>query len=44
MKAVKLTPKERELFEDLKNTPGGGTPEAYTALKQHLLPFARRSS
>lgn len=24
MKAVKLTPKQREVFEELKKTPGGG--------------------
>lgn len=31
MKALKLTPKERELFEHLKQTPGG-------YLRQHIKP------
>jgi len=31
MKAIKLTPKERELFEELKSTPGG-------VLRQHIKP------
>lgn len=31
MKAIKLTPKERELFEHLKSTPGG-------VLRQHVKP------
>lgn len=31
MKAVKLTPKERELFEELKSTQGG-------ILRQHIKP------
>lgn len=31
MKAIKLTPKERELFERLKATPGG-------VLRQHIRP------
>lgn len=41
MKAIKLTPKERELFEHLKGTPGGGITPAYQAIEHYLFSPAR---
>jgi hypothetical protein len=41
MKAIKLTPKERELFEALKSTPGGGTPATHQKVEHGLLSAAR---
>ena len=29
MKALKLTPKEKEIFQDLKSFQGGGTSQAH---------------
>lgn len=37
MKAIKLTPKEKELFEALKSNPGGGIAPACQDIKHCLL-------
>lgn len=41
MKAIKLTPKEKDLFEALKANQGGGATAAHQENKYGLLPAIR---
>lgn len=40
MRAIKLTPKERELYNALKSLPGGGIVSAHQTIEHGLLSVA----
>lgn len=43
MKALKLTPKEKEIFEQLKSTPGGGITQTRQGVGDAVLSTSRCS-